>query len=145
MVYLHRVQEILKRREITASFLVHAGSGQVHTRPFLDLERSADVSLLWAIAEEIHGLALELGGTVSTQHGTGLARTPWVERQYGRLYPVFRELKTIFDPQGILNPGKIVGPDPGMPAWPLRRILFPGRSQRLGPCAGSRARYARKR
>ncbi|HLN29430.1 MAG TPA: anaerobic glycerol-3-phosphate dehydrogenase subunit C [Gemmataceae bacterium] len=121
VVYLHRVQEILKRREITASFLVHAGSGQVHTRPFLDLERSADVSLLWAIAEEIHGLALELGGTVSTQHGTGLARTPWVERQYGRLYPVFRELKTIFDPQGILNPGKIVGPDPGMPAWPLRR------------------------
>jgi len=121
VVYLHRVQKILKRREITASFLVHAGSGQVHTRPFLDLERSEDVSLLWAIAEEIHGLALELGGTVSTQHGTGLARTPWVERQYGQLYPVFRELKTIFDPQGILNPGKIVGPDPGMPAWPLRR------------------------
>jgi FAD/FMN-containing dehydrogenase/Fe-S oxidoreductase len=120
-IYLHRVQEILKRYETTASFLVHAGTAQVHTRPFLDLQRSEDVSRLWAIADEIHGLALELGGTVSTQHGTGLARTPWVARQYGELYPVFRELKTIFDPQQVFNPGKIVGPDPGMPAWPLRR------------------------
>ena len=57
---------------------------------------------------------------MSTQHGTGLARTPWVEKQYGPLAPLFRELKRIFDPKGILNPGKIVGPDPSRPAWPLR-------------------------
>ncbi len=120
-VYLRRVQEALKRHETTASFLIHAGSGQVHTRPFLDLQKPTDLAKLWALAEEIHGLALELGGTVSSQHGTGLARTPWVARQYGRLYPVFRELKTIFDPRRLFNPGKIVGPDPGMPAWPLRR------------------------
>lgn len=120
-VYLRHVQEILQKHETTASFLVHAGSGQVHTRPFLDLQNPEEQSRLWALAEEIHGLALELGGTVSTQHGTGLARTPWVARQYGKLYPVFRELKTIFDPQHLFNPGKIVGPDPGMPAWPLRR------------------------
>ena len=63
---------------------------------------------------------LSLGGTVSTQHGVGLARTPWVERQVGPLYPVFRELKRIFDPKNLLNPGKIVGPDPSREAWPLR-------------------------
>src|SRR5262249_36985422 len=72
------------------------------------------------LAEAVHGLALSLGGTVSTQHGTGIARTPWVERQYGPLVPVFRELKRIFDPKSILNPGKIVGPDPSREAWPLR-------------------------
>src|SRR6202011_1342499 len=121
-VYLRRVQDILQRHETTASFLVHAATGQVHTRPFLDLRRPESVSKLWAIAEEVHSLALSLGGTVSTQHGTGLARTPWVARQYGALYPVFRELKTVFDPNHLLNPGKIVGPDPGMPAWPLRRV-----------------------
>ena len=121
LTFLHRVQEILKKHETTASFLIHAGSGQVHTRPFLDLQNPAEVARLWSLAEEIHGLALELGGTVSTQHGTGLARTPWVEKQYGPLFPVFRELKAIFDPHHLLNPGKIVGPDPGMPAWPLRR------------------------
>jgi Fe-S oxidoreductase/FAD/FMN-containing dehydrogenase len=121
-VYLHRVQQILKSHETTASFLVHAGTGQVHTRPFLDLEKPADVAKLRAIAEEVHALALDLGGTVSTQHGTGLARTPWVARQYGRLYPVFRELKNIFDPHGIFNPGKIVGPPEGLTPWPLRKI-----------------------
>jgi FAD/FMN-containing dehydrogenase/Fe-S oxidoreductase len=121
-LYLHRVQDILQRQETTASFLVHAGTGQVHTRPFLDLQLPEHVAKLWALAEEIHGLALALGGTVSTQHGTGLARTPWVARQYGPLYPVFRELKAIFDPQNLFNPGKIIGPDPGMPAWPLRHF-----------------------
>src|SRR5262249_9893457 len=85
-VVLHRIQEVLQQHETTASFLVHAGTGQVHMRPFLDLERSEDVTRLWALAEEIHGLALAMGGTVSSQHGTGLARTPWVARQYGRLF-----------------------------------------------------------
>src|SRR4029079_18391240 len=99
-VYLHRLQDILQEHETTASFLVHAGSGQVHTRPFLDLQNPEDVSTLMLLTEKIHELGLELGGTVSTQHGTGLARTPWVARQYGELFPVFRQLKAIFDPQG---------------------------------------------
>jgi FAD/FMN-containing dehydrogenase/Fe-S oxidoreductase len=119
-VYVHRVQEILREHETTASFFIHVGTGQVHARPFLDLGRPEDRSRLWSIAESIHGAALELGGTVSAQHGTGLARTPWVARQYGPLYAIMRELKEIFDPEHILNPGKIIGPDPGMPAWPLR-------------------------
>jgi FAD/FMN-containing dehydrogenase/Fe-S oxidoreductase len=119
--FLHRIQEVMQRHETTAAFLVHAGTGQVHARPFLDLRRPEDISKLWAIAEDVHGLALGLGGTVSSQHGTGLARTPWVARQYRRLFPIFREVKEIFDPRHIFNPGKIVGPDPGMPPWPLRR------------------------
>ena len=118
--YLRRVQEILRASETTASFLIHAGAGQVHTRPFLDLRNPSDVGKLNDLAEDIHSLALELGGTVSTQHGTGLARTPWVARQYGPLYPVFRQLKAIFDPRGIFNPGKIVDPEPSTLAWPLR-------------------------
>ena len=123
--YLHGVQEVLKQHETTASFLIHAGAGQVHTRPFIDLDRPEDIARLTAIAEAIHTLAIDLGGTVSTQHGTGLARTPWVARQYGPLFPVFRQLKAIFDPHGIFNPGKIVGPDPQLPPWPLRTGLPP--------------------
>jgi FAD/FMN-containing dehydrogenase/Fe-S oxidoreductase len=119
--YLRQVQEILQHHETTASFLVHAGTGQVHTRPFLDLQRSEDVAKLAVISEEIHSLALGLGGTVSTQHGTGLARTPWVARQYGRLFPVLQQLKAIFDPNQIFNPGKIVASDKAIPVWPLRR------------------------
>jgi FAD/FMN-containing dehydrogenase/Fe-S oxidoreductase len=121
--YLRRVQDIMQEHETTASFLVHAGAGQVHTRPFLDMQKPADVSRLWSIADKVHALALELGGTVSSQHGTGLARTPWVARQYGPLYPILRQVKAIFDPKNIFNPGKIVDPDPNL-ARPLRQTNF---------------------
>ena len=118
--FLAAVQAVLKRHELTASFLIHPLTGQVHTRPLIDPESPADRAKLWPVAEAVHALALSLGGTVSTQHGTGLARTPWVERQYGPAYRVFHELKRIFDPKNLLNPGKIVGPDPSREAWPLR-------------------------
>lgn len=121
--FLRRLQEILQEHEITASYLVHAATGQVHTRPFVDLQESEQVSKLFAVAEVVHSLVLDMKGTVSTQHGTGLARTPWVARQYGPLYPVFRQVKAIFDPRGIFNPGKIVDPDPNQPAYPLRTLL----------------------
>jgi FAD/FMN-containing dehydrogenase/Fe-S oxidoreductase len=129
--YLRRVQEVLREHETTASFFIHAGTGQVHARPFLDLSRKEDRARLWPIAEAVHGIALELGGTVSSQHGTGLARTPWVARQYGPLFALMRELKTIFDPKGIFNPGKIVGSDSSMPVWPMRTAIAP--SESTGP------------
>jgi FAD/FMN-containing dehydrogenase/Fe-S oxidoreductase len=121
--YLLRVQEVLQRHETTASYMVHAASGQVHMLPFLDPGRPEDATRLWTLAEEIYDIVFSVGGTISTQHGTGLARTPWVARQYGRLAPVFRELKAIFDPRHVFNPGKIVGPPPGTPVWPLRRRM----------------------
>src|SRR5262249_46661805 len=94
--FLRRVQEILHEHETTASYLIHAATGQVHSRPFLDLLNPEHVSRLSAIADQVHSLALDLKGTISTQHGTGLARTPWVARQYGPLYPIFRQIKAIF-------------------------------------------------
>jgi FAD/FMN-containing dehydrogenase/Fe-S oxidoreductase len=120
-VYLESVQKILQKHEATASFLVHAATGQVHARPFLDLRRAEDVARLHALAEEIHTLALERGGTVSTQHGTGLSRTPWVARQYGALYPVLRQVKSIFDPRHLFNPGKIIARSEAPANWPLRQ------------------------
>jgi FAD/FMN-containing dehydrogenase/Fe-S oxidoreductase len=123
--FLRGAQEILQEHETTASFLIHAGTGQVHTRPFLDLLRPEDTSKLWALSDRIHRLALELGGTVSTQHGTGLARTPWVARQAGALYPIYRAVKSVFDPKNLFNPGKIVDPDPTLAPWPLRTMARP--------------------
>src|SRR5262249_39700902 len=118
--FITRAKVVLKQFEVTATILVHAATGQIHLRPLLDPDRPEDAAKLWPIAEELHGLAIEMGGTVSAQHGTGLARTPWVERHYGRLSRLFRDLRRVFAPRGILNPGKIVGPDPHLPAWPLR-------------------------
>ena len=119
--FLAEARKVLRRFDLTGSMLVHVLTGQVHTRPFVDLNDADDRAILWPCTDALHMLAIALGGTISTQHGTGIARTPWVEKQYGHLMPVFRELKSIFDPRGILNPGKIVGIDPSRPAWPFRQ------------------------
>jgi Fe-S oxidoreductase len=123
--FLPSLQQILRRHDTTAAFVVHVAAGQVHVRPFLDLAQPDDAARLWAIAEEVYAVAWSLGGTISTRHGTGLARTPWVAKQFPRLLPVFRELKTIFDPRHLLNAGNIVGPDPSRPAWPMRAPMIP--------------------
>ena len=118
--FVAEVQRVFRRFDLPASLLIHVPAGQVHARPFVDLADPADRAKMWPVAEAVHALALAAGGTVSSQHGTGLARTPWVDRQVGPLLPVVRELKRVFDPKNLLNPGKIVGPDPRRPAWPLR-------------------------
>ncbi|HLW68030.1 MAG TPA: FAD-binding oxidoreductase, partial [Gemmataceae bacterium] len=143
--FVVRAQDVLQGQEITASFLVHAGTGQIHIRPFVDLRNPADQDRLFRLAEAIFSLTLEMGGTISTQHGTGLARTPWVARQYGPLYPVFRELKAIFDPKSIFNPGKIVAAEPHHVWWPIREALTekpqtqpPASSEAEEPVVGSK-------
>lgn len=119
--YLPRLQDVLRRRETTAAFLIRPGTGQVDMRPFVDLHDPRDVERLWALADEVYSLAWEMGGTVSAGRGTGLARMPWVGRQYGPLAAVHRQIKAIFDPQYLFNPGKIVaGPDQPL-TWPLRK------------------------
>lgn len=118
--YLAQVQTILRENDASASFLVHALTGQVHTRPLLDIAGGEGGRRLWSIGHAVHSLAIRMGGTITSQHGTGIARTPWVEKQTGDLWTVHREVKRLFDPLNRLNPGKIIGPDPDRPAWPLR-------------------------
>jgi FAD/FMN-containing dehydrogenase/Fe-S oxidoreductase len=106
--FLVRMQNVLKRHQITASLYGHVGHGQLHLRPFLDLGDPADVSKMEPLAQDLYSEVFQVGGTISGEHGDGLCRTPFIRQQYGPLYEVFREIKAIFDPQHILNPGKIV-------------------------------------
>ncbi len=107
-VFLRHLQDTLKRLQVTASVFGHAGHGQLHIRPFLDLANSDDVRTLETLAGELYEKVWLLHGTMSGEHGDGLSRTPFLARQYGPLVNVFRELKHVFDPHGLLNPGKIV-------------------------------------
>src|SRR5205823_7711201 len=107
-VFLRHVQDTLKRLQVTASVFGHAAQGQLHIRPFLDLRSDADVRTMESLAAELYEKVWLLQGTISGEHGDGLSRTPFLAKQYGPLVNVCRELKQIFDPQGILNPGKIV-------------------------------------
>jgi FAD/FMN-containing dehydrogenase/Fe-S oxidoreductase len=107
-VFLKHVQDILKRLQVTASVFGHAAQGQLHIRPFLDLRKDEDVRTMESLASELYERVWLLRGTISGEHGDGLSRTPFLARQYGPLVNVFRELKQVFDPHAILNPGKIV-------------------------------------
>ncbi len=129
--FLIRLQNTLKRLQITASLYAHASHGQLHVRPFIDLAQPDDVAKLQALATELYTEVLAVGGTISGEHGDGFSRTPFIRQQYGPLYDVFREVKDTFDPLGILNPGKIVA---DMPA-PITDNLRPAGANTNGAAA----------
>ena len=120
--FLRRVQDTLKNNAITASLFAHAGHGQLHIRPFLDLGNPDHLRIVPRVAEELYESVFDAGGTVSGEHADGMSRTPFVRRQYGTLYSAFREVKRIFDPHNIFNPGKVVSDDDAVFNKHLRRV-----------------------
>lgn len=123
--FLVRMQNVLKQHHVTASLFGHAGHGQLHLRPFLDLSNPDDVARMAGLASNLYQEVIDVGGTISGEHADGLSRTAFIRRQYGPLADVFRQVKHVFDPQNILNPGKITGGDPGMLTSNLRRLVVP--------------------
>ena len=109
--FLVEMQNILKRHQVTATLFAHAGHGQLHLRPFLDLADPEHLKIMESLAADLYDAVFQVGGTMSGEHGVGLSRTPFMRRQHGDLYPVFAEIKRLFDPRNILNPGKVVGDD----------------------------------
>lgn len=110
--YIHGLNAILERYGTPVCYFAHAGHGECHTRPYLDLHDPAEVDKMCSIAKETYQLVWSLGGTISGEHGEGLSRVAYIQQQYGPLYDLMRQVKTIFDPAGTLNPGKIIGDDP---------------------------------
>jgi FAD/FMN-containing dehydrogenase/Fe-S oxidoreductase len=123
--FLVQLQNVLKAHEVTASLFAHAGHGQLHIRPFLDLGSPEDIRRMHALAEDLYERVMEVGGVVSGEHGMGLSRTWYARRQFGPLYDVFREVKRVFDPGNILNPGKVVAEVPSPLTKNLRPVVAP--------------------
>ncbi len=122
--FILRLQNILKTHQVTASLFGHAGHGQLHIRPFLDISNPDDIRKMQLVAPAVYEEVLAVGGTISGEHGDGLSRTWFVRRQYGPLYDVFRDVKRIFDPQNILNPGKVVADVPQPLTKNLRQVTM---------------------
>ena len=121
--FLVTSQNILKRYEITAALSCHAGQGQLHLQPFLDLGNPEHVDKMRRLANDLYEEVLRVGGTISGEHGCGLSRSPFVEWQTGELYQIFRRVKQIFDPENLFNPGKIVGNEPQRLTDNLRPVI----------------------
>jgi len=124
--FLVLAQRVLQRHQVTASLYAHAASGQIHLRPFLASPTPESAEALESLAADLYEVTFACEGSVSGEHGDGLSRTQFLRKQYGPLYPVFEEIKRIFDPRGILNPGKIVEDDPHLGIRHLRRVPLSG-------------------
>ncbi len=108
--YLAGAQSIFNKHDVKYALYGHAGSGNTHAIVLLDLKNQRHLAKIDPIARDIYGLAMSLGGTLSGEHGDGFLRTPFLSKLYGdEIYSLFGKVKSIFDPNGILNPGKIVG------------------------------------
>ena len=118
--FLVRMQNVLKRHQAVGSMFCHAGQGQIHLQPLLNLALAEDVQKMQRLTEDLYEEVFSVGGTISGEHACGLSRTPFVHRQYGELYEVFREIKRIFDPENLFNPGKVVGDNTALVARNLR-------------------------
>ncbi|TFV80648.1 FAD-binding oxidoreductase [Bradyrhizobium frederickii] len=107
--YTARLNEVFARHGTSGTMYAHASEGCLHVRPVLNLKLEKDVKAMRAIAEEAFALVREYKGSHSGEHGDGLVRSEFHETMFGaRLVADFREVKQRFDPDGVLNPGKIV-------------------------------------
>lgn len=125
--FLVRLQNVLKKHAVTAAMFAHIGHGQLHLRPFLDLGNPEHQRLMQDLATDVYEEVLSVEGTISGEHALGLSRTWFLRRQVGSLYEVFREVKRIFDPDNILNPGKVIADVP----QPLIKNLRPPIPERV--------------
>ena len=149
--YIKQFGEILAEEGVPrAGYYAHASVGCLHVRPVLNLKKREDVERLHRIGDRISSLALEYGGTITAEHGDGIVRSSWLAKMYGpRIIEAFGKVKNVFDPQGILNPGKIVDPlpidenlrygegfDSQQPATILDFSLHGGMAGLAGMCSG---------
>src|SRR5690606_26736665 len=109
--YTARLTDIFHRHGTRGTWYAHASVGCLHVRPVLNLRLDEDVRAMRAIAEECFEMVREYKGSHSGEHGDGLCRSEFHEAMFGRrMVDNFREVKRLFDPEGLLNPGKIVDP-----------------------------------
>ncbi len=103
--YIHKVYALFSRHNLQAALWGHAGSGNLHMQPFLDIGSLGDRQKLFRLLDEYHKLIIEMGGSLSGEHGDGRLRGPYLSQLYGaEVYGLFTKLKKIFDPHGTLNP-----------------------------------------
>ena len=85
----------------------HVGNGNLHTRPLIDIKSVSEMELIGRLAEQVFKTVIRDGGTITGEHGDGLVRVKYIESMYGRdLFSLFKDVKNLFDPKSLMNPGK---------------------------------------
>lgn len=107
--FLEKTYRLLKKYDLEIAVWGHAGDANFHIQPFLDLSKKKDREKVFDLADDFYDMVIKLGGSTCGEHNDGLMRSPYLRKLFGsEVYDLFCEVKHIFDPHDILNPGKKV-------------------------------------
>ena len=107
--FVREFDQIVREHDTEAGYYGHASVGCLHIRPLINLKTKSEVAKMKSISKEITDLVIKFGGSISGEHGDGLVRSYWNKKMFGeKIYKAFKELKYSFDPNKLMNPGKIV-------------------------------------
>ncbi|MCA0931553.1 FAD-binding protein [Lutimonas saemankumensis] len=116
--FIREFTAMMKKYGQEAVYYAHAGAGELHLRPILNLKQKEDVGLFREITTQVAHLVKKYGGSMSGEHGDGIVRSEFLEFMLGKKnYDLMKRIKRTFDPQQLLNPGKIIDP------WPMDASL----------------------
>jgi len=105
---VRKIDEMKKRTGLTMVSFGHAGDGNIHFNIMLDKKNRQDMKKAEAAIEELFDYTVELGGTISGEHGIGITKAAYMTKEIGPVeIELMKSIKKLFDPKGILNPGKI--------------------------------------
>ncbi len=111
--FIADVVAICQRRGIEVDYYAHASVGVIHIKPLLDMRVEADIHQFKELGYEVFQRVMHYGGSWSSEHGDGIVRSGFLKAFYGEMiYEAFAKIKRLFDPDHLLNPGKIVDPPP---------------------------------
>lgn len=107
--FLVRLEEILHDYHMTYTYAGHIGAGSIRLVPLVDMEQPGAAERIMELETRVNDLVLEFGGSISVDHNDGIIRTPYLDKQFGpEMTALFAQVKQLFDPLNIFNPGKKV-------------------------------------
>ncbi len=113
--FLPELSIILGKYDITYTLAGHAGDGNFHIIPLMDFKRDDTTTIITELSDKVYDLVLRYHGSITAEHNDGIIRTPYLPKMYGEhIMQIFKEIKTIFDPKNIFNPGKKIAIPGGM-------------------------------
>jgi FAD/FMN-containing dehydrogenase len=108
--FLQAVYELFKKENLKVAIWGHAGDANLHMQPYLNVGQIGDRQKAFRLMDEYYNLVIDMGGSISAEHGDGRLRAPYLRQMYGlQAYGLFEKIKKIFDPYGTLNPGVKIG------------------------------------
>lgn len=108
--FLPELEAIIGKYDIISTTVGHLGNGNFHIIPLMDLAHKHQRDIIPKLAQEVYDLVIRYKGSITAEHNDGLIRTPFLQQMYGeKICALFSEIKQIFDPNTIFNPGKKVG------------------------------------